>query len=288
MKIILFGSGQGGQMTARWLPADCELLAFADNNPGKWGTFLNTVPVISPEQIPAFSPDMVWITVLNRDATRSMETQLSGLGYNGPVRTLDPLRKVMDLRLAHLRLFAQEIEEQKLPGAVAELGVYKGIFAAEINRLFPDRTFYLFDTFTGFSQSDVDTERNLTSHTRASAGDFSDTSMEQVRGRLPHPERAVFCQGHFPDSLPPHLPPLAFVSLDPDLYEPTLTGLRAFWPKLVPGGMILIHDYNSTQFEGAGKAVRSFCREQHLTVLPLADLHGSAVLLKQNGKSSGS
>ena len=80
---------------------------------------------------------------------------------------------------------------------------------------------------------------------------------------------------------PCDLPPLALVSLDPDLYEPTLAGLCAFWPKLVPGGMILIHDYNSAQFEGAGKAVRSFCQERQLTVLPLADLHGSAVLLKQ-------
>lgn len=284
MKIILFGSGQGGQMAAEWLPSDCELLAFADNNPEKWGTSSswNEVPVINPAQIPALAPDMVWITVLNQDAARSIEAQLPKLGYTGPVGTLDPFRQVMDLRLAHLRLLAWEIRRRKLPGAVAELGVYRGIFAAEINRLFPDRTFYLFDTFTGFPLNDVNAERDLTSRTRASAGDFGDTSMEQVRGRLPHPEQAVFCQGYFPDTLPADLPPLAFVSLDPDLHEPTLAGLRAFWPKLVPGGVILIHDYNSAQFEGAGKAVRTFCREQNLMVLPLADLHGSAVLLKQS------
>lgn len=280
MKIILFGSGQGGQMAARWLPSDCELLAFADNNSRKWGTFLNRTPIVNPEQILSLSPDMVWITVLNRDTACSIKTQLSDLGYTGPVQTLDRFRQVMDLRLAHLRLLAREIEERNLPGAVAELGVYKGVLAAEINRLFPDRTLYLFDTFTGFSQNDVDTERNLAPHTRASAGDFGDTSIEQVRLRLPYPERAIFCKGYFPDTIPEDLPPLVFVSLDPDLYEPTLAGLRTFWPKLVPGGVILIHDYNSTQFEGAGKAVRTFCREQHLMVLPLADLHGSAVLLK--------
>ena len=281
MKIILFGSGQGGQMAARWLPSGCELLAFADNNTQKQGAYPDGIPVVDPVRIPSLMPDLVWITVLNRDAARSMEQQLRELGYAGPVRTLDPFRELMDLRLAHLRLLAQEIEARRLPGAVAELGVYQGVFAAEINRLFPDRTLYLFDTFTGFSQTDVDAEKNAVSFTRASAGNFSDTSVEQVRACLPHPERAVFCTGHFPDTLPCDLPPLALVSLDPDLYEPTLAGLCAFWPKLVPGGMILIHDYNSAQFEGAGKAVRSFCQERQLTVLPLADLHGSAVLLKQ-------
>lgn len=281
MKIILFGSGQGGQMAAKWLPANCELLAFADNNPKKWGTSLDGTPVIDPAQIPKLDPDLVWISVLNREAAGAIEVQLKEMGYTGPTKTLTPFRNVMDLRLAHLRLLAKEINTRRLPGAVAELGVYQGAFAAELNRLFPDRTLYLFDTFTGFSKEDVEVEKTLTSFTRASAGDFSDTSIERVRARLPYPDRAVFCQGYFPDTLPEDLPPLAFVSLDPDLYEPTLNGLRAFWPKLVPQGAILVHDYNSAQFEGAGKAVRTFCKENDLMVLPLTDLHGSAVLLKQ-------
>ncbi|HCT91621.1 MAG TPA: methyltransferase, partial [Lachnospiraceae bacterium] len=109
---------------------------------------------------------------------------------------------------------------------------------------------------------------------------FSDTSAELVRSRLPHPEKAVFCKGRFPESLPDDLPPLVFVSLDPDLYAPALAGLRAFWPKLVPGGLILIHDYNSRQFKGVKEAVQLFCEEEGLSVLPLADLHGSAALMK--------
>ena len=253
------------------------------------------IPVIPPAQIPSLSPDLVWITVLNQDAARKIELQLRDLGYNGLIQTLQPFRELMDLRLAHARLFAEEIQSAKLPGAVAELGVYRGDFAAEINRLFPDRRLYLFDTFTGFSPEDIAAEKRIlpstpglpakTSDTnvraaKASFRDFSDTSIELVLSRLPHPERAVFCRGHFPESLPEDLPPLIFVSLDPDLYEPTLAGLRAFWPKLVPGGLILIHDYNSAQFKGVKKAVQLFCAEENLSVFPLADLHGSAVLRK--------
>lgn len=282
MNIILFGCGQGGQMTARWLPADCRLLAFADNNPNKWGSTLMGVPIIAPEKILSLKPDLVWITVLNREAGASITEQLRTLGYTGEIRTLTPVRDTMDLRLAHLRLLAREIQNRRLPGAVAELGVYQGAFAAEINRLFPDRPLYLFDTFEGFPQADVDAERQVTAFTRASAGDFGDTSEERVLAGLPHPEKAIVCRGYFPDTLPSDMPPLAFVSLDPDLYEPTMQGLRAFWPLLVPGGVILIHDYNSAQFEGAGRAVREFCAEHGLMVLPLPDLHGSAVLLKQS------
>lgn len=282
MKIILFGCGQGGQMAAKWLPSGCHLLAFADNNQTRWGTSVQGIPVISPAQIPAYAPDLVWITVLNKEASADIKKQLMDLGYHGQIRTLNPVRETMDLRLAHLRLLADEINRRNLPGAVAELGVYQGAFAAEINRLFPDRTLYLFDTFTGFSETDIEAEKKNTSFSRAAAGDFGDTSAKKVLARLPHPQQAVLCKGHFPDTLPPDLPPLVFVSLDPDLYEPTLQGLRAFWRRLVPGGVILIHDYNSSQFEGSGKAVRLFCEEEHLMILPLPDLHGSAVLLKQS------
>ncbi len=281
MKIILFGSGQGGRMAARWLPADKTLLAFADSDPRKQGTTLDGVPVVAPEEIPALAPDLVWITVLNREAAASIEAGLRALGCEGPIETLNPFRERMDLRLAQVRLMAEEINAAGLPGAVAELGVYQGALAAELNRLFPDRTLYLFDTFTGFSQADVEAERRLSSHTRALAGDFADTSVRLVREKLPHPEKAVFCQGLFPETLPEDLPPLAFVSLDPDLYQPALLGLRAFWPRLVPGGTVLIHDYNSAQFPGAGRAVRRFCLEQGLMAIPLADLHGSAILFKQ-------
>ena len=71
------------------------------------------------------------------------------------------------------------------------------------------------------------------------------------------------------------------VSLDADLYEPTRQGLKYFYPRLVKGGVIVIHDYNSAQFEGVRKAVREYCEENGLIPVPLCDLHGTAVLVKQ-------
>ena len=179
----------------------------------------------------------------------------------------------MDLRLSALRLLAEEIGRREISGEIAELGVYQGRFAAEMNRLFPEKRCFLFDTFEGFAEEDVAIDANQAG-SRAKAGDFGDTSMEQVLSRLPYPEKAVVCTGRFPDSLRTlkgTLPRFCLVSLDTDLYEPTYQGLQVFYPLMSKGGAILIHDYNSTQFPGVGEAVRRFCREENVFVTPLSE-----------------
>ena len=109
--------------------------------------------------------------------------------------------------------------------------------------------------------------------------DFSDTSIDIVKNKLPHKEQVVFVKGYFPESIKEDLPRFCFVSLDTDLYKPTYEGLKVFYPKLVKGGAIIIHDYNSTQFPGVKKAVKEFCMENDVFVVPLSDMHGSAVLI---------
>ena len=104
-----------------------------------------------------------------------------------------------------------------------------------------------------------------------------------VLNRLPYPEKAIICKGRVPDVLneletPP--PQFAAISLDTDLYEPTYQGLKFFYLRLSKGGLILVHDYNSTQFPGVGEAVRRFCLEEGVFPVPLSDLHGTAMLVK--------
>ena len=63
------------------------------------------------------------------------------------------------IRCSSLELVANEILERNTPGAVAELGVYRGEFARLINVAFPDRKLYLFDTFSGFDKEQVREDR---------------------------------------------------------------------------------------------------------------------------------
>ena len=147
--------------------------------------------------------------------------------------------------------------------------------------MFPERTLYLFDTFTGFDARDIGEADGK----KAKAGDFSDTSEQAVLGRMPYPERIRMKKGYFPESLSllseeEEQECYALVSLDTDLYQPTLAGLDYFYPRLVPGGYMILDDYHSSQFPGVGEAVREFCAREGVSVVPLCDLHGTAILVK--------
>ena len=276
-RVVLFGAGQIGAMLSRLMGTEYRVSCFADNYEGKWGTTLAGVPVVSPRESLLDHPDCVCLCVLDEERAGQMEAQIQALGFDGPILRPDAL-KTFDARAATMRLLAEQIREENIPGDAAELGVFRGDFAALINAAFPDRTIHLFDTFEGFPAEDVEVEQ-AQGLSRAKAGDFSETAADMVEQRLPYPERAVFHKGYFPatfDGCEEKI--FAFVSVDADLYAPTAAALPRFFDRLPPGGVLLIHDVNSTQFSGAGKAVREFCAERGLLPMPVCDLHGSVVL----------
>lgn len=287
MKVGIFGAGQAGLMAAKWIPSSQKVVCFIDNNEKKQGTMLEEIPVVSLTEAMEKNIDIIWVAVLNKEARVQIIEQIKENGFKGEIINIQDVRERQSIRLAALRLIAAEIKKRNVPGEMAELGVFQGDFAREMNRLFPEKKLYLFDTFEGFHEKDVVIEKELGSK-RASVGDFSNTSMDLVKEKLPYPEQAIFCPGYFPESLKNlgeqgivELPKFALVSLDPDLYEPVYQGLSVFYPKLSLGGAILIHDYNSIQFPGVKKAVERYCEENDLYVVPVMDLHGSAILLKQ-------
>jgi len=201
----------------------------------------------------------------------------SSLAFLNRERTID--RNYFDyVRLSTLELISHEINKKKLAGNVAELGVYKGRFARYINQYFPDRILYLFDTFKGFDDRDVisETKKEFSSGEQ----DFSDTSVEIVLKLMPFPQKCNPVIGFFPDSAKRINDSFVFVSLDADLYEPIYNGLQFFYPKLVSGGYIFIHDFNNDAYKGARKAVEQFCEEFKINYLPIPDVGGSAVIMK--------
>jgi O-methyltransferase len=280
LRTAILGAGQGGRAVKELLASSRQVVVWLDNDPKKKGSLIDGAPVDQPEAYEKYAVDGMITGTLNRDSADALEAQMRALGYSGPIIHGVDLRDRWDIRLATLRLLARQIEARKVEGAVAELGVYQGDLARELGNLFPERPLYLFDTFEGFADED------LTSPAEQAQGrrwDFSDTSPQQVLSRISHPERVVMCPGYFPETIPREAVRYALVSLDADLYKPTLAGLDYFYPRLSPGGAILIHDYASRQFEGVGRAVDTYCSEHDLWVLPLCDFHGSAVLLRQGG-----
>lgn len=189
-----------------------------------------------------------------------------------------PIPDLDFIRISLLELVSNEIKEKGLPGAIAELGVYYGGFARYLNELFPDKKLYLFDTFSGFDERDWEYELSL--GTNAVYQDFNLNTIEECLRKMPYRERCIIKQGYFPDSLDGLEETFCFVSIDADLYQPIMNGLEYFYPRLVPGGYIFIHDYNQSWYKGAKQAVRDYCLKQHIPYFPLSDYGGSAVISK--------
>lgn len=161
-----------------------------------------------------------------------------------------------------------------IPGAVAELGVYRGGFSRWLNLLLPDRTLLLFDTFEGFDPTEAQGQGDgfVEAH--------RNSSVERVLAALPHPEVAVVRQGLFPQTAQGlENERFALVSLDVDLEESTYAGLCFFLPRMSEGGYLLLHDYNHPRLPGVRRAVGRWEAEHgRLAAVPLCDVNGTLVI----------
>lgn len=176
------------------------------------------------------------------------------------------------VRLATLELLCRRLAD--VPGAAAELGVYRGFFARCINQLLPERKIYLFDSFEGFAEEACATDSFQASH--------ANTTIEKVLAILPYPEKVILKPGFFPESLGGLEEQFCLVSLDVDFYQTTLEGLRYFWPRIAEGGYLLLHDWGSPKLPGVAKALQDFERENgcRIPAIPLCDVGGSLILCK--------
>jgi O-methyltransferase len=87
-------------------------------------------------------------------------------------------------------------------------------------------------------------------------------------------------KGIFPETAKDVNDKFCFVSLDVDLYEPTKEGLKFFYPLLSPGGVIMVHDFNNLNYKGVREAVLEFCREKGISYVPIPDIGGTVIIIK--------
>ena len=317
MELYVWGTGcSAGELTERGLSPG-QITAFVDSFP-RSGSFLGR-PVLRPEVLRDRPFDLVLVTSRQteeiaqqaqalgipeerllflknnwslQDRNRSYGTAAALLGNAAAAGLRRPARAVTeplwagdsplgdrDLENDYVRVRTLELLCQQLwavPGAAAELGVYRGGFARCINALLPDRLLYLFDTFTGFDEAEAAGEAAGLVEAHRGAG------AEGVLRHMPHPEQVRLRQGLFPATAQGLEERFALVSLDVDLEESTLAGLRWFWPRLQPGGYLLLHDFNSPALPGVARALRRFEAErgERLPAVPICDINGSLVICK--------
>lgn len=184
-----------------------------------------------------------------------------------------------------LQFFQLVAAANRLPeGDYAEFGSHRGFSTRVIHRFMdPGRTLYAFDTFEGFDERDIAIERGRYD-SPWEAGSFAPTSVERVAkyvGDGEWPANLKLVKGWFPDSYRGMKDrQWRFVHVDFDLYAPIRAALDCTWDQVVPGGIILIHDYGCYGFPGARAAVDEFCEGVGVLPIELVDRWSSAVIRK--------
>ncbi len=265
MKAVIFGATTSGKAIYEEIKEKYTIVAYADNDVKKQGGNIEGIPIIGPDALESLSWDQ--IIIVSTSAMEAIKSQLLKLGIPEQKINTQYIDLLVVPRIKFCEDFASIVYSKSMIGCVAEAGVFQGEFASVINRNFPDRKLYLFDTFEGFDERDiVFEERNQ--YSDAKAGHLNITSEALVLNKMLYPENCIIKKGYFPETAKGMDEKFCYVNLDMDLYKPTLEGLRFFYPLMVKGGIITVHDYFSQGFEGVKEALKEFMDEVSDDIVP--------------------
>ncbi|MDB5335858.1 MAG: tylF 2 [Planctomycetaceae bacterium] len=189
------------------------------------------------------------------------------LGRHKDIATLELISRIRNEREALLTasdayaLYSIARAQLKHSGEWAEVGVFEGASAKLLCEAKGERRLHLFDTFTGLPDPDMP-ERSILKKHQFRADEQS------VRQYLAPYPNVTFHVGLFPET-GSAINDLRFslVHLDVDLYRSTLDCLEFFYPRMIPGGIIVSHDY--TILAGVKAAVDNFFDDKPEGVLDL-------------------
>jgi hypothetical protein len=158
-----------------------------------------------------------------------------------------------------------------LGGAYVELGCAWGAFTVYLNRHLigwgpppPGYRYICIDTFSGFTDTDIAGERDRGMAFSFDDFDFNSKRLFEEAMRWNHLAEVVeVVQADAVTFDYGSLPPVAFALVDVDLHVPVLAGLRGLWPRMLPGGIVVVDDCNPDhpKWNGAYQAYVEFCAE---------------------------
>jgi len=214
---------------------------------------------------------LLWLLRRHRPAYARLNG-LRGLEISSDTRFLDihaelirDNRGIQSLNERY-NLYRLALATERLPGAMAEAGVYRGGSAKLLCRIKGDCPLYLFDTFEGMPEVGAGADGVFRK------GDFGDTCRDEVSAYLAEYPNIHIVKGLFPDSargLEPERLVYRFVHLDLDIHESTLRALEFFYPRMARGGVLVSHDYSRITAPGVRRAFDQFFGGRPETVIPL-------------------
>jgi len=170
-------------------------------------------------------------------------------------------------RIVALAESVRYLTTNRVPGAIVECGVWRGgsMMAAAITLLEAgdcSRELYLFDTFEGMTAPGArDVSMSGEHAARAAPAGSCESHEAEVEANLRstgYPlERIRLVKGRVEETVPREAPrQIALLRLDTDWYESTRHELLHLYPRLSPGGVLIIDDYG--HWSGARQAVDEY------------------------------
>jgi len=164
-----------------------------------------------------------------------------------------------------------------LDGDFVECGVHTGILSAavmswlEFGRHAP-RKFYLFDTWAGIPEEQVSEEERrlgvLEMNRKYQDGDRLHGDVVRKFSRWPN---AVIVRGRVPESLQAMaaVERVAYASIDMNVAAAEMGAAEFLWPRLVPGGLMLLDDYGWSAHAQQKKAWDEWAGRSRVMILAL-------------------
>jgi O-methyltransferase len=172
--------------------------------------------------------------------------------------------------------FLERLESLRgVEGDIVECGVSIGhgalLFLLMSEYLGVERTYYGFDSFTGFP--DPVEQDGVTPITgKGFWASPSELVLKVLRdGRIPEDTirtHVRLVKGQFDQTLPTYQGKIALLHLDCDLYESYKAALTHLYAKVVNGGIIMFDEYTDERWPGARKAIDEFFADKPEKPIP--------------------
>lgn len=158
-------------------------------------------------------------------------------------------------RMDNIETCVRSVVADDIPGDLIETGVWRGgstIFMRAILRQLgvTDRTVWVADSFEGLPEPTRAEDQARGRAWDMSSNSYLAVSLEQVQAHFARfgllDDQVRFLKGWFKDTLPgAPIERLAVLRLDGDMFEATMDALQSLYPRVSPGGFVIVDDYGS-------------------------------------------
>jgi len=176
--------------------------------------------------------------------------------------------------IEHLENIAKAVEAtKKLDGDMAEVGMWRG-GSSKLIYLIGGKNLYSFDTFEGHPEvMDVDKISQYKGKHKADE--------EEVRAYLREHNEIHVYRGIFPEnSYAIRNKKFSFVHIDTDIYTSTRSCIEFFYPRMCPGGIIMLDDYPT--IPGVAKAIGEYFRDKSHIQINQLEVHQASIIIPKD------